>query len=402
MTRNIVIYHEDLLAYSETFILNQGEALRQFRPYYVGTRRVDGIPTPPERTIVLNDRPLTGRLAELWYKATGLAPHLDRRLRELRPGLIHAHFGSNGVMALPLVRRLRLPLIVTFHGFDATTRDELLLASDSLRNRRLVTRRPQLIASGALLIAVSEHIRRQLLDRGYPPHRVVTHYNGIDTRAFTPAPEMPRENLVLFVGRFVEKKGTEYLLRAMRAVRERVPDARLVLVGDGPLRGELEGLARELGLGPGPDVRFVGRQTPQEVRAWMAAARVFCLPSVTARSGDTEGLPTVLLEALAMGVPTVTTRSAGNPEAVTDGETGLVVPERDAAGLAHALTRLLLDPALRGSLSAAALNDVRARFDAGQQARGLEALYIRAVERAASAGEGAQRPARDAEALDPT
>ncbi len=397
MISNIVIYHEDLLAYSETFILTQAEALRQFRAYYVGTRRAEGLSTPPERTIVLNDRPVTGRLAELCYKATGFSPRLDREVRALQPKLIHAHFGSNGVMALPLARRLRLPLVVTFHGYDATTHDEHLLASGSLRNRRLVTRRPQLIASGALFIAVSEHIRQQLLKKGFAPDQVVTHYNGIDTQAFSPAPQSQQEGLVLFIGRLVEKKGGEYLLRAMQEVRAQVRGARLVMIGDGPLRGELERLAGELKL----DCRFVGRQSPAEVRRWLAAAQVFCVPSVTAENGDSEGLPTVLLEALAMGLPVVATDSAGNTEAVTNGETGLVVPERDVPQLARALTRLLLDADLRRRFGALALQEVRARFDARQLVGGLEALYVRTTERGLrSAGERGRRALPESDALD--
>lgn len=392
--QNIVIYQEDLLAYSETFILNQAESLRHFVPHYVGTRRVRGLQTPPERTVVINDRPVTGRLLELAYKATGYSLRLDRHLRRLQPALIHAHFGPNGAMALPLARRLGLPLVVTFHGADATTHDEHLLASRSLRDRRLVTRRPQLIASGALFIAVSEHIRRELLRRGFPAQRVVTHYNGIDTRLFSPAPAARRDGEVLFVGRHVEKKGGEYLLRAMREVQVALPGARLVLIGEGPRQGELQALAGALGL----NCRFLGRQTPEQVRAWMARSSVFCLPSVTAGSGDTEGLPTVLLEALAMGLPTVTTDSAGNPEAVRHGQTGLVVPERDAGALAQALIRLLRERALQRTFSAAALEDVRARFDAARLSRGLEALYTDVAAR----GPATRSPARLPGALGPT
>ncbi|MFB9993214.1 glycosyltransferase [Deinococcus oregonensis] len=375
MIPNVVIYHEDLLTYSETFILNQAEALAHFRPYYVGTRRVEGIATPADRTIVLNGGDTTGRLSELWYKATGFSPHLDTQIRSLQPRLMHAHFGSDGAMALPLARRLRLPLVVTFHGSDATMHDEHLLASGSLRNRRLVTKRPQLIQTGALFIAVSEHIRAKLLAKGFPAQRVVTQYNGIDTSVFVPASGPADEPLVLFVGRHVEKKGGQYLLRAMHAVQQQLPAARLVLIGDGPLRSQLEELSAQLGL----NSLFLGRQTPEQVREWMRAARVFCLPSITASNGDTEGLPTVILEAMAMGLPTVTTDSAGNPEAVTHGQTGWVVPERDEAGLAHALLTLLEDSELRRNFRAAALDDVRARFDSRHLIRGLEDLYGRVM-----------------------
>ncbi|WP_272977057.1 glycosyltransferase [Deinococcus geothermalis] len=390
MNGNLVLYREDLLPYSETFILNQGESLRQFTPYYVGTRRVDGIATPAERTIVLDHRTPLGRSEELLYKATGFSPQLLRRVRAVQPLLLHAHFGFDGAMVLPLVRRLRRPLIVTFHGRDATMRDEYLKRAGSLRERRLVAWRSRLIREGALFIAVSEHIRRQLLDQGFPHEKVVTHYNGIDTRFFTPEPGTPpaAEPTVLFVGRFVEKKGAFYLLRAMHAVQRLVPEARLVLIGDGPQRPALEALAQQLGL----RCAFVGKQPLGVVREHLRAAWVFCLPSVTASNGDTEGLPTVLLEALATGLPTVTTASAGNPEAVRDGETGLVVAERDETALARALVRLLRDESLRCRLALAGRRAVEQGFDAERQARGLEALYLRVLGQTLS--EVGRQPAR--------
>ncbi|THF71492.1 glycosyltransferase [Deinococcus sp. Arct2-2] len=375
MTPSVVIYRENLLAYSETFILNQAEALTRFSPYYVGTRRVDGIATPAERTLILNGGGMRGRLSELWYKATGLAPQLHQQLRAIGPRLIHAHFGPDGAQAVPLARRLNVPLVVTFHGFDATMHDADLRASAVLRDRQLVTKRPQLIQAGALFIAVSEHIRRQLLAKGFPAHKVITHYNGIDTSVFVPAAEPAQEALVLFVGRYVEKKGVSFLLRAMHAVQQRLPAARLVLIGEGPLLEPLEQQAAQLGL----SVLFTGRQTPEQVRDWMRAARVMCVPSITAQNGDTEGLPTVILEAMAMGLPTVTTDSAGNPEAVRHGTTGWVVPERDEAGLAHFILTLLEDPDLSQRFRAAALDDVRSRFDSRALVRGLESHYERVV-----------------------
>ncbi|MEW6422619.1 MAG: glycosyltransferase, partial [Deinococcota bacterium] len=152
MSGNVVLYREDLLPYSETFILNQGESLRQFTPYYVGTRRIDGIVTPGERTIVLNHRTWLGRAEELLYKATGISPRLLGRVRALQPVLLHAHFGFDGAMALPLARQLRRPLVVTFHGRDASIHDEHLKTAGSLRERRLVAWRPRLIREGTLFI----------------------------------------------------------------------------------------------------------------------------------------------------------------------------------------------------------------------------------------------------------
>ncbi|MFC4455905.1 glycosyltransferase [Deinococcus sonorensis] len=378
MPRNIVIYRENLLAYSETFILNQAESLQNFRPYYVGTRRLNGLSLPEDRSVVLSSGTVVGRAEELLYKFSGFAPRLHARLRQIRPALIHAHFGSDGVMALPLARRLRVPLLVTFHGYDAAMHDEALLALPNLRDRRLVQQRPQLIREATLFLAVSEHIRRLLIAKGFPAEKIVTHYNGVDTHRFDyrdPAQASDLPPLVLFVGRMVEKKGVADLLRAMQQVRAQLPEARLVLLGDGPLLTELQTLAGHLGL----PCDFMGRQSVPEIQQWMAQASLLCVPSVTAQNGDTEGLPTVVLEAQACGLPVVATEHAGIPEAVQHEVNGLVVPERDPAQLAAALTRLLTDAPLRQRFGQAARREVVRRFDAGNQVRVLEQLYTRVI-----------------------
>ena len=173
----------------------------------------------------------------------------------------------------------------------------------------------------------------------------------------------------------VEKKGAEYLIRAMAHVERAVPEARLVVVGDGPLRAPLEAEAGMLLQG----ARFLGRQPPAEVRAWMGRARVFCVPSVTATSGDREGFGVVFLEAQAMGTPVVSSRSGGIPESVADGETGFLLPERDVEGLAARITMLLSDGAAWEAMSQRGQDRVRSEFDTARLTRRLEALYDEVV-----------------------
>ena len=247
MQRAVAIYRENLLTYSETFILNQGESLRRFTPYYVGTRRLRGLDLPCGRTLVLNGGGAVGRVEELVYKAADVSPRLVARLRALQPSLLHAHFGPDGAAALPLARQLHLPLIVTFHGYDATVRATRPCARGHPRDREFPVKRAKLLREGTLFIAVSDHIRRQLLLQGCPPEKLVTHHIGVDTAFFSPPAERTREPEVLFVGRLVEKKGCVHLLRAMREVQAAEPEARLTVVGDGPLRDELEAQARTLG-----------------------------------------------------------------------------------------------------------------------------------------------------------
>jgi glycosyltransferase involved in cell wall biosynthesis len=222
-----------------------------------------------------------------------------------------------------------------------------------------------------LFIAVSEFIRRRMLERGFPEDRIVVHYIGVDTEFFRPDPTVVREPVVLFVGRLLEFKGVTHLIAAMREVQARVPEAELVIAGSDVLREQLEHQARESGV----RARFLGTIRPEEVRGWMNRARVLCVPSVTTASGRTEGLPTVVNEAQAMGLPVVGSVTAGIPEAVLDGQTGLLGREGDRAALAANLEVLLTDAALWDRLSVAGMQRARERFDLRRQTALLEDLY---------------------------
>jgi glycosyltransferase involved in cell wall biosynthesis len=173
------------------------------------------------------------------------------------------------------------------------------------------------------------------------------------------------------VGRLVEKKGVAYALEAFARVRARVPEARLRVVGDGPLRGRLEARAEALGVSEA--VTFVGVLDAEGVRAEMAAADLLTAPSVTGARGDRESGVIVLKEAAATGLPAVGTRHGGIPEIIEDGTTGFLVGERDVDALASALSALVEDPALRRRMGAAARAKIEREYDTVRQNARLEA-----------------------------
>jgi glycosyltransferase involved in cell wall biosynthesis len=203
-----------------------------------------------------------------------------------------------------------------------------------------------------------------------PAGKLVVHYIGIDVKRFSASFDL-RDRIVLFVGRLVEKKGCEYLLRAMTRVRARSGSARLVIIGDGPLRPSLERLAQTEDCG----ATFLGPQNHAVVREWMNRAAVLALPSVTASNGDTEGLPIVLLEGIASGLPVVATHHAGIPEAITHGENGYLVPERDIDGLATYLHVLLSDSDHARSIARAGRRVAERRFSLTRQCELLDVIY---------------------------
>ena len=263
------------------------------------------------------------------FKLFGIAPGLVERLRAVDPVLIHSHFGPDGLRALPLARKLSLPLIVTFHGSDATATDVRHVKAP-FGHRRYLVQRGVLRHGATLFIAVSEFIRRKLLEQQFPPDKIVVHYIGVDTKLFSPV-QGEQESTVLFVGRLADRKGAEFLIRAMAEVQKENPATELILIGDGVLRGDLEKLAsKNL-----KRYRFLGVQPPNVVREWLDRASVFCAPSIKVRSGEEEAFGMVFAEAQAMEKPVVSFATGGVPEAVLHGETGFLAPDRDWQTLAQ-------------------------------------------------------------------
>jgi glycosyltransferase involved in cell wall biosynthesis len=301
--------------------------------------------------------------------------HLPRRpdLAALRPRLVHAHFGRGGALALPIARALRIPLVVTFHGADAT--------KETHYRRRLVPhlygrRLAALQREAALFVCVSEFVRDRLLARGFPAEKLEVIHQGVDSAAAA-APDdtgAPGDPAIVFVGRFVEKKGIAHLIEAMRLLAGRGSPAQLVLIGDGPLAGALREAARGL-----DRVSFPGWLPNAEVRRRMRGAAAVCVPSITARDGDSEGLPSVILEAMAEGAPVVASDHAGIAEAVAHNRTGLLVPPGDPRALAVALDSLIAQPDLRRRLGVAAREAAAERFSAIGQSRRLEAALLRVI-----------------------
>ncbi|MBP0000103.1 MAG: glycosyltransferase [Cyanobacteria bacterium SID2] len=368
--RNVIFFSSLLLPPSQTFIRAQGEKLQNFTPYYVGSRRVPGLELPIDRTLVLNPGNQLGKLAEANFKLTGFAPKFYRQIERLNPVLLHAQFGLSGVLVLPWIRQLKIPLLVHYRGADATITPETSRYV-SLNHWIYFQRREALKQETTLFLTVSKFIKQKLVEQGFPEAKIRPHYHGVDTTQFQADLQVPRESIVLFVGRLTEKKGLEDLIRAMAKIQAEGSDAKLIVIGDGVLRENLENQARNTL----KNYEFLGVRPQSEVKIWMNRAKVLATPSVTASDGDTEGLPNVVLEAQAMNLPVVATVHAGIPEAVLHEETGFLVPERDSEGLAIYLSKVLQNEALWQRLSDRGREWVCEQFDRDRQTRVLEDIY---------------------------
>lgn len=255
------------------------------------------------------------------------------------PDVVLCHGGNNArtPVGLRSAGALDTPLATVFHGWD-------LSGYLGVGGREAHT---ELFAVGELFLPISEHWKRRLIELGCPEDRIVVHRMGIDPSRFRFQPRSLSGDepvRLLTVGRLVEKKGVEYGIRALARAVAHAPDVdlRYTVVGDGPLRRSLEILARRLGVADRTD--FAGPLEQDEVRERMTAAHVLLAPSVTASDGDQEGIPVVLMEAMATGLPVVATRHSGIPELVQDGRVGRLVPERDVEALAGALRELTSHP----------------------------------------------------------
>jgi len=373
----VAIYRTQILPLSETFIRDQALALRVWKPVLVGERRIDALDLTGIDVAAQFQGPASRqqRLRGLLWRKFGRAPPaLLALVRRQNPRLIHAHFGFDGVEAWPLAKSLGLPLLVTLHGADITTRMTWFSEGHAGRRWKAYPRKLANLAAEprVAFVAVSENIRRAAMAAGLPPSRIFVRPIGIDPQNFSPAPVpvSQRGQNILFLGRLVEKKGATYLLSAFEALRRILPMARLVIAGDGPERGQLSLRAAAIG-----GVHFVGSFTRGQARALLAEARVLCLPSVSAASGDAEGLPLVILEAQASGVPVITSARGGAEEGILDGRTGYAFAERDVHAMTAHLYTLLTDDAIAEQFALAAPIFVATNHNVHRCTAALESLY---------------------------
>jgi glycosyltransferase involved in cell wall biosynthesis len=371
--RTVAVYRDRPLAISETFIAVQAAHLSRYEPLFVGTSRAPR-PRIDVAPLLLLEDIAPGRLPKMAHRFARHVPAAWREhLAQHDPLLMHAHFGPDAWLALPLGKALRIPVVATLHGYDVTV-DCSFDPRMQLYIRHL---RHSVFRDVARVICPSDFLRDRLIDAACPAQKIERLYIGVETDRFSADDHIERDDVVLFVGRLVEKKGCADLIEAMRRIQR--PGWRLVVIGDGPQRKSLEQQAREAQL----DHDFLGARTSDEVRAWMNRAAVFCVPSRTARNGDAETLGIVFLEAQSMKLPVVSYAHGGIPEAVSDRDTGFLAPEGDVGALAAALAQLASDAALRTRFGQAGRARVERLFDIRECTAALEKLYDSVIDEAA-------------------
>lgn len=362
-------------------VYRQITGLSNFESIILTQKRIhaEKFPYDGERVFPLS-RPngLMREWRRFWYRKCRQAPwpvfdwerrEMESIIRESGAELLHVYFGHSGMHLLPLLesRTRPVPVIVSFHGADAGVDMD---KPGYLKAMRAVFK------GADRILARSESLAQELRQLGCPQEKIRISRTGIPLDQW---PVAEREAVgdgqwrLVQACRLIEKKGLDVSLRMMAKLRGRFPQLRLAVLGEGPLRAELESLAGELGIGEA--VEFAGFVDEQRLREEFARAHVFLQPSRTAADGNQEGVPNAMLEAMATGLPVAGTRHGGIPEAVEDGVSGILVEENDWQSLADRLGDLLEDGQQWKQAGLAARAAVESGFSQQRQIASLEEIY---------------------------
>ncbi|MFO7974400.1 MAG: glycosyltransferase family 4 protein [Candidatus Hydrogenedentota bacterium] len=312
------------------------------------------------------------RIKMLWHFLTGcrLATFLEHRHIQH----VHAHFAHvPAAMAMYAGGLAGIPFSFTAHANDLFERGTAL---------------KEKVGRSAFAVAISDYNRRFLINIGGSAGRIHVVHCGLDVTKykFRPAPPANTPPLVFSVGRFVEKKGFAILLEALSFLKQGGTAFHCVIAGTGPLYEEIDTKAQSSGLLECVDLP--GAMPQERVKEIMGTADVFVLPCVVAESGDRDGIPVALMEAMALGIPVVSTDISGIPELIVNDENGLLVAPQDPLALSQALTHLLQDPAYGETLAKHARRTIEERFNLEIIAANLESLFRESIsQRDASGGQ---------------
>lgn len=285
--------------------------------------------------------------------------------------IVHSQFGTLGPFAVWLsqICPSKCKLVTSIRGYDVT----VFMQKDPEAYRALFDK-------GDLFLPVCEFLKERLIQVGCQEKKIGVHYSGIDCSKFD---YVQRQRVVgepikvLTIARLKKKKGVVFAIEAVSRLLSRGEKIEYRVVGDGPLRENLQQLID--GMGVEKQVKLLGWKTHEEVKMLLGETHVLVAPSLTSESGDQEGIPNAIKEGMATGLPVISTLHSGIPELVTDGVSGLLVPEKNAASLADALTYLIRHPEICNEMGQAGRKKVELKFDINSLNKELEELYLRVI-----------------------
>jgi colanic acid/amylovoran biosynthesis glycosyltransferase len=365
---------------TETFIGNQIATLQRYEPVVFCHHQIHGHSFPSINVTALTEMlsPVQQTLQKSLYKLSrGITPFAAAQLADAvkhsDAKILHFHYLVEARFFLPVCRRLKLPSVVSGYGWDVSLFPRTKLGYGYYYIQPI-------FREMNLFLAMSDDMKKDIVKLGCPDEKVLVHYHGIDVGRFaypTRTYEQKSPLTILFCGRLAHKKAPQMLLLALRHLQQdgrNTPEWRVTFVGDGPLRPELEQMVEHYGWKT--KVEFKGHIAyhSEELLKEYRNADIYALPSITV-SGEKEGIPGTLVEAMASGLPCVSTYHAGIPYVIDDHRDGMLAREGDIASLAEALHGLLRDRSLRESIGRSASHRALTTLDLHQKTMELEKIY---------------------------
>ncbi|MBX2991948.1 MAG: glycosyltransferase [Bacteroidetes bacterium] len=377
------------LAPTETFVGNQIATLQTFRPVVLCHHRSDNreFDISPMYVIDENEKGIRKAVGEIAYSGLRKLTHHEvvaatEWIAGFKPALFHFHFGVDAAFFARIYKRAGIPAVVSLYGYDISAFPKMYGGLGRQYLKRTFN-------TMDCFLAMSEDMKRDAIVQGVPEEKIVVHYHGINVTRFLfeqrTYNRKPTFN-ILCVGSLEAKKGQHYLIRSFSELRKQRPDidARLTLVGRGPMLDECTRIVHASGVRD--RVHFAGYvpHLDPKLLEYYRNADVFVHFSTKQACGDKEGIPGTIVEAMASGLPVVTTQHAGIPEVIHDWVHGILLNEKDVAGITRSLLALYDDEEMRRKLGREASCRASRELDVQAKTRNLERIYENVVAAARS------------------
>lgn len=346
---NIAIFTPNQNPYSETFIQAHKNYLKDNVFYYYGRKNIqlEGYAALASST----ERKLLKVQKNIFKKPSNFIQETNiiKSLKKNKIDVVLAEYGTHAHSILPFIKKAGLPLVVHFHGYDASTTEVV----KKLENYR------EIFKYASKVIAVSKKMEQMLLQMGCPEDKLVYNVYGPQPEFLKVQPTFSKKQFVA-IGRFTDKKAPYYTILAFEKTVKNHPDAKLFMAGDGQLLNSCKNLVKHLDIQN--QVEFLGVIAPERYRELLSESLAFVQHSITAESGDMEGTPLAVLEASVAGLPVVSTIHAGIPDVIINGKTGLLCEEHDVNATAHNMSALLTQEGLAEKLGQAGKQNIKIHF----------------------------------------
>lgn len=373
-TRKVALFSTSFLQFSQTFVYDEIKAHSENYEVTVFCKDRQN----EDRFPFKNYHKPEGKFAETIYMNLAYWPKFDRIIKQGGFDLIHAHFGTGAIYALPYVKKYKLPFVVTFHGNDVAA---LIGNQRYLPSKwRYVSKSKELFEYLDLGLVVSPELITLLEKLGCDKKKLELFRLGIDLEKFSPKPKPAFDTInFLLIGRFIEKKGHIYALKAFQKLLSKNKNVSLSFVGDGKLQDSLKAYCNENNLSN--HVSFLGIKNSTEIQQIINNSHVLLVPSVVAKNGDREGLPTVIKEANACALPAIGTYHSGIPNLIKNDFSGFLVEERSIEQLYEKMLFFVENPSKINEFGENAKKIIDRDYDIRKEVSRLEQFYELLIKR---------------------